>query len=88
MSAIYTARRAAALARDASEREAVANLAAGYETMVRTAAIASEDGDARSAAHFRRRAWRYLAALRAAARGADVIAAYERVTGSRPWRNA
>lgn len=77
--------RAASFARDASEEEAVANLSAGYQTMMRTAAIADEAGDEYDAARFRRKARRYLAALRAAAAGADVIEAYARVTGSRPW---
>lgn len=88
MSATFAARQAAALARDSSEEEAVANLAAGYQTMMRTAAIATEEGDARSAGRFRRKARRYLAALRAAARGSDVIEVYARVTGSRPWGDA
>lgn len=86
MSALSAAKQAAALARNSSEEEAVANLAAGYQTMMRTAAIAMEEGDARSAGRFRRKARRYLAALRAAASGADVIGVYERATGSRPWR--
>lgn len=77
--------RAASLARDASEEEAVANLTAGYQTMMRTAQIAEDDGDTSNAARFRRKARRYHAALRAAAAGADVIEAYARVTGSRPW---
>lgn len=85
MSAVAVARQAAALARTSSEEEAVANLAAGYQTMTRTAAVALEEGDARAAGRFRRKARRYLAALRAAARGADVIEEYARVTGSRPW---
>lgn len=88
MSAVSAARQAAALARNSSEEEAVANLAAGYQTMMRTAAIALEDGDAHTAGRFRRKARRYLAALRQAAAGADVISVYERVTGSRPWRDA
>lgn len=88
MSAITAAKQATALARNASEEEAVANLAAGYQTMVRTADIAKEQGDARAEARFRRKARRYLAALRAAAHGADVIEVYARVTGSRPWRDA
>ncbi len=82
---IAVARQAAALARGASEEEAVANLAAGYQTMMRTAAVALEEGDARSAGRFRRKARRYLAALRAVAHGADVIDEYARATGSRPW---
>lgn len=77
--------RAASLARDASEEEAVANLAAGYQTMMRTSQIAEDDGDASNAARFRRKARRYMAGLRAAAAGADVIEVYARVTGSRPW---
>ena len=85
MSATSAARQAAALARDASEEEAGANLSAGYQTIMRTAASALEEGDARAAARFRRKARRYLAALRMAAQGADVINVYERVTGSRPW---
>ena len=85
MRVISVARRAAALARGASEQEAVANLAAGYETMMRTAAVALEEGDARAAARFRRKAMHYFNALRAAALGVDVIELYARVTGSRPW---
>lgn len=84
MSATSVARQAAAMATGASEEEAVANLAAGYQTMLRTAAIAKDEGDARSAARFKRKARRYLAALRAAAHGADVIEEYARLTGSRP----
>lgn len=85
MSAASVAHRAAALARDASEEEAVANLSAGYQTMVRTAALAAEEGDDVDAAYFRRAARRYHAGLRSIARGADPIDVYERVTGSRPW---
>ena len=85
MSAASAARQAAALARGAAEEEAVANLSAGYQTMVRTASLAAEEGDAVDAAYFRRAARRYHAGLRLIARGADSINVYERVTGSRPW---
>ena len=85
MSAIATARQAAALARNPSEEEAVANLSAGYQTMMRTAALALEAGDERNAARFRRKARRYHAALRLAAHGANVVDVYARLTGSRPW---
>ena len=73
------------ISKGASEEEAVANLSAGYQTMMRTAAVAKEAGDDRNAARFRRKARRYHAALRLAAHGANVIDVYERVTGSRPW---
>ncbi|MEK7705531.1 MAG: hypothetical protein AAB426_11280 [Myxococcota bacterium] len=79
---------AAAQAHGKSEEEAVANLTAGYQTMMRTAAIAQEDGDTRAAARFRRKARRQLAALRLIARGANALDAYERVHGSRPWSDA
>lgn len=85
MTAALAARKAAALARSKSEEEAVANLAAGYETQMRTAAVAQEEHDARLAEYFRRRARRYFVGLRSIARGADAIEVYERVTGSRPW---
>lgn len=86
MSAASTARQAAALARGKNEEEAVANLTAGYLTMMRTAVIAREEGDVREAMLFRRKARRQLAALRLIACGANALDEYERAHGSRPWR--
>lgn len=82
----FIVKQAAARARDKSEEEAVANLTAGYRMMMRTAALASDEGAEREAAGFRRKARRQLAALRLIARGANALDAYERVHGSRPWQ--
>lgn len=86
MSAASITKRAAASAHGKSEEEAVANLTAGYRMMLRTAALASDEGAEREAVLFRRKARRQLAALRLIARGANVLDVYERVHGSRPWQ--
>lgn len=85
MSAASITKRAAALVRGKAEEEAVANLSAGYRMMLRTAVLASDEGAARDAEHFHRKARRQLAALRLIARGANALDVYERVHGSRPW---
>jgi len=77
--------RATARAQTRDEKEAVANLVAGYQTQMQTAAVALEEELLRAAAGFRRAARRYLAGLRLIVRGADILRVYKRVTGSNPW---